>query len=264
MKMNYEYYDEDKQASKLYTEPMITQENYYQDKTHITNSMLSRMSDNKALFSLWLKGEYEYPRNPNFEFGDLIHKMILEPDKVHQEFFFSEANDKRTKAFLFDKEDNPDKLVFSASEYQQALSMANSVKSKKFWKNYVHADVEQIATGEVFGVDAKCKADIVKHTDYGIELCDIKTTSGTLDEFKWNAKKYGYHRQAAMYMKLFNAQQFGFIVVEKNFPYSVGYFYCSEDFIDMGNERLQDDIANYIDDFMLGGYDSDELRSFEL
>lgn len=262
--MNYEYRDEDKQASKLYTEPMITEDNYYQDKTHITNSMLSRMSENLGLFMLWMKGEYEYPRNPNFEFGDLIHKLILEPEKVHDEFFFSEATDKRTKAFLNDKEDNPDKILFSATEYSQAMAMTQALMSKKFWKNYQVAEVEQIASGEIDGVPMKCKADIVRTTDYGIEIVDIKTTSGTLEEFKWNARKYGYHRQAAIYMDLFKAQQFGFIVIEKQYPHRVGYFHCSDEFIQMGRDRLKEDLNTYLEEVVIGGCDTDVLFSFEL
>ena len=73
---------------------------------------------------------------------------------------------------------------------------------------------------------------------------DLKTTSGTLDRFKWDAKKYGYDIQARLTSAI-NHKPFVFIVAQTVEPYDVGYFTCSGMFLHSGENKILEAIDNY-------------------
>ena len=75
-------------------------------------------------------------------------------------------------------------------------------------------------------------------------IIDLKTTSGGVEEFKWSAKKYNYALQAALYLYIFGADEFLFMVVDKNTK-DIGIFDCSDLFLEQGWNDVETAIANY-------------------
>lgn len=103
------------------------------------------------------------------------------------------------------------------------------VEAPIFWKyrTTVHSDID-------FEVEADCKAkpDLVIHDDYDC-IVDLKTTSKPARQFADSYELYKYYRQAAYYLDgVFELQedhnkrrqQFLFVVVEKQEPFSVKVF----------------------------------------
>jgi len=76
-------------------------------------------------------------------------------------------------------------------------------------------------------------------------IVDLKTTAKSLDEFKRSARFMMYNQQAALYTRLFGLDKFFFLVIEKQFPYEVGIFECSTDFIQQGDWELESSANKY-------------------
>ena len=93
---------------------------------------------------------------------------------------------------------------------------------------------------EQTGCSMKFKADILM--PFKKTLVDLKTTTdATPENFKWSAKRYNYHLQAAHYLDCANRidgagsyDSFLFIAVEKTYPYKVFLHQCSDHLLQMG------------------------------
>jgi hypothetical protein len=79
----------------------------------------------------------------------------------------------------------------------------------------------------------------IVHKDY---VVDLKTTS-SIDEFKWNARKYNYDSQAYIYQLLFGKPMM-FLVIEKKTG-RMGMFTGNEDFYARGKEKMHRAIEVY-------------------
>jgi hypothetical protein len=65
-----------------------------------------------------------------------------------------------------------------------------------------------------------------------------------IQDFKYAAKKFSYDLQAALYLKVFNADEFVFLVVNKDTK-DIGIFECSEQFLEWGNNAVEHGIKMY-------------------
>lgn len=55
----------------------------------------------------------------------------------------------------------------------------------------------------------------------------------------------GYDQQAAVYCHLFGVEKFYFVVITKSFPYDIGIYECSSQFIVQGAIKAQEAISKY-------------------
>ena len=178
--------------------------------------------------------------------GQLIHLMVLEPQKIDY-LTFTEGT-KASKKYKLAVEEYGSHNVFTNSEYYKAKKISQRVRSVK--------DVQQMLEGASFEIPAidiyndlpfRGKADILKD---GVVM-DLKTT-GDIKSFERSANNFSYDLQCALYLELFNAFDFKFIVVDKN-TFDVGIYECSQEFIDRGKRkidlatRLYDDYLQIID-----------------
>jgi len=88
-----------------------------------------------------------------------------------------------------------------------------------------------VLNGESIWTKWKGKADVI-HNDYVI---DLKTTS-SIDDFKWNARKYNYDSQAFIYRELFGKPMM-FLVIEKQTG-RMGMFTGNDDFYQRGQDKM--------------------------
>lgn len=174
--------------------------------------------------------------------GQLIHLMVLEPEKV--EYLTFTEGTKAAKAYKLAVEEVGSHNVYTNSEYYKAKKIAERVRSV--------TDVKAMLGGSQFEIPAigyyndlpfRGKADILK----GGVVMDLKTTAD-LKGFERAAQYFSYDLQAALYLELFGAFEFEFIVVDKN-TLDVGIFDCSDSFIDGGKRKLDlitDAYYNYL------------------
>ena len=239
---------------------------YYSDKTLVSNSMLSRMSENVRLFALWMEGRYEYPSSSHFIIGDYFHTLILEPHKLESKFLMADVATRNTKGYKEAVEEAGTRDVITRPEYHMANNMVENIMAHDILREIIEESEHEVpAVNEIFGINCKGKADMVWDVDGVRIIADLKSTSKTVQEFEKFAYIYGYHRQAAMYMELFNADEFWFIPSEKTFPYTPALYRYGRNsqFFKNGINRLEQDLSTYKRLFVDGEYNLDNLLIVE-
>ena len=108
------------------------------------------------------------------------------------------------------------------------------------------------------GLAFRAKADAMK----GKTIIDLKTTSKGVPNFKWSAKNFSYDLQAALYLSLFDADEFIFLVVDKDTK-DIGIFECSGDFIERGREKVRQ-AMNIYKHFYIDTDPLDSVRNYVL
>jgi len=178
--------------------------------------------------------------------GRLVHMSILEKHKLNDLVIINGT--KAKKEFKDAVEQHGEHMVFTESEMSSAYWVADAVHSNAE-ASYLLNDCNY----EVSGVDMiedlpfRAKADAL--TKDGSVIIDLKTTSSDVSDFYWSAKKYNYALQAALYLKVFNAQEFIFLVIDKNTK-DIGIFSCSNDFLEAGSNDIYRGIQVYKNFFM--------------
>ena len=196
-----------------------------------------------------------------FDFGSLVHKMVLEPDDVEKEFVKMPEFNLRTKAGKEEKakfeEENLDKIVISPADWERAekmksniLAIAGNIISKSTKESSIFANDE-------YGIVRKCRPDAYIES-LGIVI-DIKTTTSTKPyDFQKSIYEYRYHWQAYWYLKTLQlagkkANQFIFIAVEKKEPFMVRLFRISDTAISRAEMEVEAMIKEYYE-FIKSGF----------
>ena len=173
--------------------------------------------------------------------GRLVHLAVLEKHKL-QDLVIIEGT-KAAKAYKEAVVEYGDHLVYTQSEYDNAYWIAEAVhKNEDCAWLLEDCDYEIHGVAEIEGIAHRAKADVI--TKSRNTIIDLKTTSGGIEEFKWSAKKYNYALQAALYLHIFGADEFLFMVVDKNTK-DIGIFDCSDLFLEQGWSDVLTAIENY-------------------
>ncbi len=174
--------------------------------------------------------------------GRLTHLCVLEPHRL-DEFTFVDGT-KASKSFKLTAEELGKDLVYTNLELNKAQKIAKAVLANEEAAALLSGcEFEIPAIGEFMGLPFRGKADAKK----GRTIIDLKTTANIRD-FMYSANKYSYDLQAALYLDLFDADDFIFLVVDKR-TLDVGVYTITAGFIDSGLQKLQvatDAYKNYI------------------
>lgn len=244
--------------------PFIDDSKYYSDRDYVSNSMLGRLMDSPYLFDLWRKGEYEYPKNPNFVVGRYVHTMILEPEKI-TEFAISKMRTRTSSAFKEDIRKYGYDWVVTASEHEMAVSMQEQIdKRERVAELLLFAEREVPFVSEWNGIPIKGKVDAITEVDGMKIVVDLKTTGKEVTSFHKSARAFDYDRQAYFYLNLTGADLFMFIPVEKSFPYTPALYTASDDFVARGKYKFEKAMNLYKRLFVDGEYNEDYLIEGEL
>lgn len=185
--------------------------------------------------------------------GQLVHMSILEKHKI-KDLIVIEGT-KAKKEFKDAVAEYGDHRVFTESEVNNAYWIADAVHSNQE-AMYLLSDCDYEIPGiaMVEGIAHRAKADAL--TKDKKVIIDIKTTSSDIADFKWSAKKFNYGLQAALYLHIFGAEEFIFLVVQKDTK-DIGIFTCSEEFLSYGYADVLAGIQTYKNFFLQPN--SDEL-----
>ncbi len=169
----------------------------------------------------------EPEKKPSMEFGEKVHKLILESDLkktfdgkdivVEPNFgkMTLKVNKEAKEKFL---EDNKDNYIVSEDEFLCACSVLESPLGVFFKMN---GEREKPYFGKILGRDFKCKPDFylrdAELNGKNTNICiDIKTCQDISEyAFTKSVANFGYHIQNYIYSNILNCETFLFIVVEK-------------------------------------------------
>jgi hypothetical protein len=236
-------------------------EEYYADRSYLSNSSLKLLRESPTKFKLWRDNKWSYPNTNFFSIGSAIHALFLE-GKETAVVYDGIRRGKEWEKFSMEHSDrdilNPKELN---SVYEMYDKLKNSTKVQELMGDF---SPEVPAVSELMGIPVKGKADALIDNWNGKYLVDLKTTAKSLSEFKRGASYMLYNQQAALYKYLFEVDDFYFVVVEKEFPYEVGIFKCSDAFLNSGLKELQTSINLYRELFLNGDYNYYYTREYEL
>jgi hypothetical protein len=208
----------------------------------------------------WQKGmsDKEYFDTPGISFSDM--SLCLRgalPYRNRKEFPLDSPTLQFGSDFhelmLFDR--FPKKITAANKKHLEA--MHSQLKRVELFKKVMSLpDVAIEIPG--FYEGHKCKPDI-RVPSLGL-LIDLKTTTDASPEaFKWSAKKFNYHLQAAHYLDVSNSidgknyKTFLFVAVEKSSPYNIYIHECSDRVLARGKELKEQAV------FLLDSYHDKEI-----
>lgn len=160
-----------------------------------------------------------------FDFGDAMHAICLEPDRLKTEFvvmpvFNIRNNDGKASKKSFEAEHEALKIL-TEGEYKKLELMFESVMSHPQARALIEAD--GVAESSFFwkdektGVQCKCRPD--KHITSQNLLVDVKTTP-ELKKFCYSVDDFRYYVQDPWYCdgvsRFFDGVRMEFLVIQKN------------------------------------------------
>ena len=198
-----------------------------------------------------------------FDFGDAMHAICLEPDRLKSEFVTMPAYNLRTNQGKADKEafikEHKGSKILTDAEYKQLNLMFESVMAHLPARALIEAD--GIAEGSYFWTDEstclKCKCRPDKRI--GSLLVDVKTAP-LLSKFNFSVDDFRYHVQDAWYcdgVSRFTDQavRMEFLVIQKTIEigrYPVMVVKLPPEAIEYGRALYREDLNRYAD-FLIAG-----------
>jgi len=178
--------------------------------------------------------------------GRLVHLAVLEKHKLQDLVIINGT--KAKKEFKDAVAEHGDHMVYTESEMNSAYWIAEAVNNNSEVKYLLSdCDYEVSGVGMIEDLPFRAKADAI--TKDKSVIVDLKTTSKNVADFYWAAKNFKYSLQAALYLKIFGAQEFIFVVVQKDTK-DIGIFTCSEEFLETGESQILSGIQVYKDFFL--------------
>lgn len=181
---------------------------------------------------------------PAIRMGQLIHTLILEPQKIASDYKFVESSSRRTMKYQDIEFNNPTKKVMLQSELDEANDIKDHIDLDVKASDYFAGGKAEVPkVGVLFGIPFRCKADYLKEN----ELVDLKTTSN-LEEWEYDAKhKWHYDIQAYIYTTLFKIPKMKFVVVDKKTK-EVDVFSFTKTQMQIAELKLRIAIHNYMEE----------------
>ena len=199
----------------------ITNEDYHGDREYESSSSLKLyLKDPKEYHNRYiLKLPREEKYKGAYDFGSYIHSLILEPEKVDDEYAIFEGASRRGNAYKEFKAENEGKIIITRSQFLQAQSILEAYTEHQLASSMVtRGKAEQTLCVELEGMKIKVRADYVK---YG-QIIDVKTTSDPVDRFAVGKTvvRFDYDLSAALYVDAFtkyfgNEFEFYFLFINK-------------------------------------------------
>lgn len=230
-------------------------EKEYRQHPAISRSELWKLRESPEKFQ-WYKQNPPEP-TPALLFGQVVHKLILQPDSFFDDFAVAPDCDRRTKAgkavyedFLADV---GDRQIVPRDLMEQAEAMAEAITRSPYAFRLLTGkhETEHFWTDPDTGEACKCRTDVETEIDGELWCVDYKTTQDASTEgFQLEANRFGYDFQAAYYSDGVEAStgrrpRFAFVAQEKTPPYAVNVFIADDDFIQRGEDVARELLGIY-------------------
>lgn len=188
---------------------------YHGERLHMSSSNLKLLLQSPAQFyKEKILGQRESISSSAMDVGSYTHTLILEPEKVAEEFAiyrqqgrqFTPVGQKpkgpRKQGPEFDtfKAANQGKIILSTAEAQIGERLAASVKSSPAALELLQGGVPELSlASSMFDVPVKCRADYINPER--AYIVDVKTTRwpSDVDTFRRVLRELGYELSAALY-----------------------------------------------------------------
>lgn len=229
----------------------------YRSADGISRTELWKIRESPEKFK-WAQ-EHPEETTPALIFGSLVHKVLLEPKTVDEEFVIAPDVDRRTKdgkeAYSRFLANVGDRTIVSQTDFNKASEMVNALNALEFVEKLLDGDREMPIRwyDDLTEELCKCRLDCLTYIDDKPIVVDYKTAAdASTDSFVRSAINHGYDFQAGMYCegveKITGIKPtFVFIVQEKDPPYAVNIFQADDLMVKRGYDIFRELIGIYHD-----------------
>lgn len=221
----------------------ISNAEYHGDIEYLSSSALKLiLRDIRAYYRRYIEGIDDFKANQDaLDFGTYIHALLLEPEKVDEEFTTFDGM-RRGKLWDEFKKLNTHKKILGNLEIIKAQHIQDVFNKNDIAKSLIsNGKAEETLCTELFGVKIKVRADYITPG----KVIDVKTTSGSLkpESIAYTCHKYDYDLSAALYVDAFKKEtgvphDFYFVFVSKD-PVDIQVFKASKQMIDNGRRKYK-------------------------
>lgn len=189
---------------------MLTEDNYYQDKDHMSVSLFKSFKSCPARTMAMLRGEWKHAPSKALLLGSYVDEALTGTPESLEAFVMENEKDifKRTGG--------------KYAEFVQADEVIDRIREQPLMMHYLSGEHQTIMTGEIEGVPFKIKLDSYKPGEY---LADLKYMRSLRSPnlFEPMVKYWGYDIQAACYQEIVRQNTgeklpFYFVVATKETP----------------------------------------------
>lgn len=233
----------------------------YHKHPSISKSQLDLFSQDQYAIEWQKNCPQDQEKIKTFDFGDAMHAICLEPDRLKSEFVTMPAFNLRTNIGKEEKVnfllENEGKKVLTFDEHKKLNLMFESIMAHPKARAIVESDgISESSwfwTDKDTGVECRCRPDKL----IGSLLVDVKTTPD-LAKFKYSVEDYRYHVQDPFYCDGLAANGVDvpgmeFLVIQKTISigrYPVFVRRLPEDVVEYGRaiyKQNLEDYARYLD-----------------
>ncbi len=204
----------------------------YHQSEGISSSMVKKACESMMLYhGLYISKEIEQSKGDALRFGNLFHTLVLEPEKLYDEYIvLDETIDRRTKAgkeaykLVTETAEAKQLTVVTQAEFELALEMAHRAVNDKYAGKLLRSlqrktEISYFDTHRTTGLQIKVRPDL----SVGNVCIDLKSihvnrsvdSEWMLEHLRREVIKYKYHLSAAMYLDVAKLKEFVWIFVNK-------------------------------------------------
>ena len=242
----------------------------YYEIDALSNSSLSVLKRSpQEFYERFVSGKQKGEETDAMRLGSAVHMLALEPEKFDSEYVVLDgpvnprtqaAYGRDTKAFsewLENAKADESRKIMIRDDFDQSLKIAQAFHSHEIIEGLMTVDGKEFEKTLLLTYQyddgssekVKCKPDCIIPAESII--IDLKTSSDPRpEEFQWSALRYGYYRQAAIYLdacEVFYGKEFRFLfgVVNSKAPHECGVFELTLADIQRGREEYHELIEEY-------------------
>lgn len=263
----------------------MSSSNYYELKSHWSNSMINSLVENEISFNEWYLNGKKEPINQRYSEGQFLHSFLLDKALQHPKCENDESDkedidgneylivpddlDKRTKAGkeawakLIEGKDIDNIYMLTESSAKSIQSLVDS-----FWESFkpVLDDCksffpEMEGYGYYDGIPVKGKVDLLIYDKNNMPMLIDWKGSTSFSDFRHKCYSYNYDMQAFLYSYIFNAQFFKFYAFDLSNYNRWKEYEIGEDslFLDRGEGKFKQKME-YVKAYLVDGIEADIFK----
>lgn len=249
----------------------ISSEEYFSIDA-VNQSLIKQILRSPAHAELYLK--HGIKTTPAMEFGTAVHATVLNPDNFDNEVAVKPENiNRRTKAgkeeYAQWSEENANKAHIDTEQAAACISIAHKISLNETATSLLlGAKCEQSYLWRDKDTSTTCKARVDIVNEDKKVIADLKTTVDASPEgFARTVVKFGYHIQAAFYLRGVSGYskavkaydkgwEFSIIAVESGRPHGVACYKLDKRAIEEGDYLIDKALKKWLEATVLNQYNS--------
>lgn len=226
---------------------------YHDNRTHKSSSVLkTALKDPLEYYQVYIKGKAIEMKNQDaLNLGNYIHTLLLEPEKINEEFVIFTGSRRAGREWEHFEFKNRGKIIITDSQQQLATKMCVQFSQAKIDMGNIIYSGSQLFTNGDAEESMFCTIDgmnIKVRTDYRVDnvIRDLKTTNATpntKEEARDIVNSFGYDLSAALYvdaLKEITGQDYEFqLVFVSKQDFKTNVYRVSNKTLEIGREKYK-------------------------